>query len=1043
MKNQQGIEYSRYRLILISALICFTGIVGYALWSSYSSQIQVRNAARELFAGGSAKRAMAVSSFFSNRALELKTLSSNEDVQKLVVEKDRYIAGYASVTPDILKRVCNVFYKTISEKNTGKEQIYSQIILLDSDGRMLIDTDSECVFMGENSEYKRYLVTGSDIAYSAGESDGVMALVMGVPVIGAGGEIGTVVAWIRIEALHDNLKDIFTSPVAGSDFLRAGEAIVAISDMSARNSAQLLLMDALKEWKGLTVLSNAKSDRKLDYLATSSPVYGTSMSIISLVKEQRIFGFLSLRMHLFISLFIFMAVASCCYSIVRIIFNRHIYETRILEAAKREAAVSREKEKLEQEIKSRRLADALRKRAEIRYRDIFDNAPVGIFQITMDGGYLTVNNAYANILGYDDQEEFIISVTDMRTDVLVNSDGWDAELRRLNLSGKVSGYIVQCYRRDRTKIWLSCDFRLVEGEPGLSSYLEGFAIDITSRKKAERELISSEKRFRSLFENSPVALWEMDFSALKDTFDIYGEKNTKLLRDDLLGNMDDVAECVSLVKVLDTNNLAIKFLSVHTREELIERGFSAYVTARGWRFFRTILLDFASGKVRHRSDVHLFRKDGREQFFIINCIIVPGYEKTWGRVLATVEDISELKHVENELRISNDKAQKANEAKGHFLANMSHEFRTPMNAIKGMVQLLQGSKLDEDQQENLRLIKSSVDSLLVIVNDILDFSKYDTVHMELSEENADLPAFLKEMRDVMDIGARNKKLEVLLETENIPSCVKVDLLRVRQVLVNLLGNAVKFTNEGEVTLKCRSLSHPVPGEKVEILFEVSDTGIGLPVQGAESLFKSFVQADPSITRQYGGTGLGLAICNRLVKHLGGELSARNNAKGGATFTFTLYLEVCSAEIDEGQQNFVLDKVAPDYSGIKVLVAEDSKMNQILLRKIFDKNGVTDYIIVGNGKEAVDLIKKSDDFDIVFMDIQMPVMDGLDATTAIRNFHSTVRIVALTANSGADFIEQCIKSGMDSRIVKPFNVEELLAELNVAVELSNSPDKVSG
>ncbi|WP_432735093.1 ATP-binding protein [Maridesulfovibrio sp. FT414] len=1009
-------------------MIFFTCLVGFALWISYSSQMQLRNSARDLFAGESAKMAMAVSFFFSRRTSELETLATDDHVRLLAREvRESGISG-GDIRADSLGEVCRSFSRAMSEKIVGSEQVFSRIGLLDDSGRLILDTDSECLLLRGYGGYEK-LKTVDGPLFETGESAGVMSLVVSVPVRSGAESLGTVVGWVRIESLHQSLSSITVSPSVGSDFLRIGNTVVAVSDASAFQSGQLLLMDALKNWNGMTVLEAGESGRLENYLAISSPVQGTSLSIISLVKERRIFGSLSLQAHLILSVFIFAAVAIGCYLLVLTIFKRQIYETKVFESGLRESEISAQKEKLEKEIKNRRLADALRKRAEIRYRDIFDNAPVGIFQITLEGRYLTANAALADIFGYDSQDDLISSVNDVRSEIYANPSEWDAGIKLLKTTGLVTGYEVECQRKDGTTIWTSRDFRLVEGDPGFPAYLEGFVIDISARKKAETEIENNQKRLRSLFDNSPVALWELDLSRVKELFDSRGNGATARIRDELLQSKELVADCVGLIRVLDSNNLAAEFLKARTGDEGSGNIFSPYVTDQGWRFFKTVFLDFASGQFRHRSEIQLTRDDGKMQFLIINCSIVPGFEDSWTRVLATIEDISELKRIENELRISREQAEKANEAKGHFLANMSHEFRTPMNAIKGMVQLLQRSELTDEQQENLRLIKSSVDSLLVIVNDILDFSKLDSVHMELSEENLDLPSFLKDLRDVMDIGAMNKKLEVRLEAPGIPACVRADGLRLRQVLTNLLGNAVKFTDEGEVVLRCSVATQPASSEKATLFFEVSDTGIGLPEDKIDSLFKSFVQADPSITRKYGGTGLGLAICYRLVKLMGGELSARNNEDGGASFSFTLQLEKCSEmkkplEDNRGE----VSEAGPDLSRVKVLVAEDSRMNQILLRKVFQKNGINDYQIVENGKDCVDAFTKSDDYDIIFMDIQMPVMDGFEAARAIRRLHSPVRIVALSANAGEDFHKQCIDSGMNSRIVKPFNVEDLLAEI---------------
>ncbi|SMF17580.1 PAS domain-containing hybrid sensor histidine kinase/response regulator [Desulfovibrio gilichinskyi] len=1022
----------QFRLIFISAVIVFATVIGYVLWTSYCSQLQVRKTARSFFIGESTKRAMAVSFFFSGRLRELNRLGSSAAMQS-------FISMQGSPDFNLQDQSCssafNNIYRAISDavstKYQGQDQSFSRIAVLDSKGDLLADTDSECALHRGNDSYANYAVKENGPQFSVRHSSGVFSIIIGVPCVGTGGDSGTILGWVSPDSLFESLSDITALPSVGNDFLVLGHTVLALTDNSASESGQLLLMDVLGgEWNGVTLLKAGKSGRKVDYLALSSPVKGTSLHIISLVEEQKLFGLLGPQLLLFFSILLFLVVIAGCYYLVRSTIMQQVYETDIAAAARREDAINSQRLELEREIEERKLADYLRIKAESRYRDIFDNAPVGIFQINMSGTYITANAAYASLLGYADAEELIALGTQAQNGIYYNHDDITDILNHLRVSGRVSGCEVLCVRKDGVLVWTRREFRLVSSEFGVQSYIEGFVIDITARRKAEEKLLSNQKRLSSIFENSPVALWELDFSLLKKKFDSYDDTTTANLRENALKNQEKTHECVELIKIIAANNLAVDFIGAKSREELIALGFSSYVLKKSWKYFRSILLDFVSGSLRHRSEFHFVREDGKEQFFIVNCTIAPDMEGSWGRVLATVEDISELKRIEKELRISKDEAQKANAAKGQFLANMSHEFRTPMNAIKGMVQLIQATELTAEQNENLRLIKSSVDSLLIIANDILDFSKIDSGHMELQTDVLDLPLFLKEIRDVMDIGAMNKNLEVVLKTENIPVCVEVDSMRLRQILVNLLGNAVKFTSSGKVILSAELVPDIGPGRKKKIYFEVSDTGIGLPEDGAESLFKSFVQADASITRKYGGTGLGLAICHRLIKLMGGELKGGNNPDGGAVFSFVLPVLECRV----GGSN---DHVEPatgdidtsyDFSKIKVLVAEDSKMNQILLRKIFEKIELKNFVIVGNGIEAVDTFTESEDFDIVFMDIQMPIMDGFEAARAIRKLHSPVRIVALTANSDLEYWQLCQDCGMDTRITKPFNIEDLLAEL---------------
>ena len=1024
---ESGVKNLGYRILLFCAFVVFSGFVGLSLWIGYSAQLQVRNTARELFAGESARRAMAVSFYFSNRVSELESIAASGSLQSLlkIINKGGRAAAIQDLPP--VQDLCAQLNQALAERVVGDKRAYSRIAILDKNGKTLVDSDADCIVASANSGLEKFRVRHGNPAFFAGEYGGELAIVVSVPVDAFLGGRGTVVGWTRPESLHRSLSFMTVSPAIGSDFLHVGSTVMAISDDSAILSGELLLMDVLHEWRGLTVVKGGEDGGEVDYLAISSPVQGTSLSIISIVEEERLFGLLSLRMQYLLSIFTFLLIVSGSLWLIRSLLARKVYETRMQESAKRYEEVSIKNKKIKQEIKNRQLADALRRRAEIKFRDIFDNAPVGIFQATPDGKYLTANKALAMLYGYESIEELLGSVQNLSKQVYVNHADWVRAVQMLRFSGQVASYEVECLCRDGRSVWTSRDLRLVAAEPGIPAYIEGFVIDITARKRAEEKQQKSEWRFRSLFENSPVALLELDMGELKKHLDSYGTGMLPVIREELLSDASALRRCLKLVEIIDANNRTIEFFGNNSREELLRTGLTSYVTKHSWRIYRTVILDLLKGDKRHRSEFNFVRKDGKKQSFILNLNVVPGSEDSWERVLASVEDISELKRIERELRISREDAQKANEAKGRFLANMTHEFRTPMNAVKGIVQLLQRSDLTSEQQENLRLINSSVDSLLVIVNDILDYSRLDSVHMELNEENIDLPSFLQDMRDMFDVGAKNKPLQVLLDAKGVPGCVRVDGLRLRQVLVNLLGNAVKFTDKGSVTLRCSVTAHSGEESKTYLLFEVSDTGIGLPDEAVESLFKSFVQADPSITRRYGGTGLGLSICYKLVKHLGGQLSARNNDQGGALFSFTLPVEICEDMADSE----VLAEVRPvqDLSALKVLVADDSKMNRILLRKIFEKNGITNYLMVENGKDAVDAFTDAEDFDVIFMDIQMPVMDGFEATKAIRKTHSTVRIVALTANVGADFLDKCIESGMDSRITKPFNVDDLLAELS--------------
>lgn len=430
------------------------------------------------------------------------------------------------------------------------------------------------------------------------------------------------------------------------------------------------------------------------------------------------------------------------------------------------------------------------------------------------------------------------------------------------------------------------------------------------------------------------------------------------------------------------------------------------------------------------------KPDGKRVWLSVNGAPVYDNDGVFLGFRGTGSDITELYQAQRELIEAKEAAEQASRAKSEFLAIMSHEIRTPMNGVIGMTDLLLESELDERQRQFAEIIQESGGALMRILNDILDLSKLEARRITLEQAEFEYSGVVEGVVDIMTPQALEKNLELSYQLDqDAHACYLGDYGRLRQVMVNLVGNAIKFTERGGVSISVNR----VGGEDhtPRLRTEINDTGIGIPRDALDKLFNSFTQVDASTSRRFGGTGLGLAICQKIVHAMGGQIGVTSTERAGSMFWFEVDLPLVSPgaqgtarddttiTILPGQQ-FISDQTG---ARLRVLVVDDVPVNQVVVEKMLDSLG---YQVdsAGNGSEAIEAVK-SKHYDLIFMDIQMPVMDGLRATRKIRKLdlkNASIPIIAITANTQESDREACIKAGMNDFIAKPFVKKQLVGLL---------------
>lgn len=431
------------------------------------------------------------------------------------------------------------------------------------------------------------------------------------------------------------------------------------------------------------------------------------------------------------------------------------------------------------------------------------------------------------------------------------------------------------------------------------------------------------------------------------------------------------------------------------------------------------------GAIEQKEEDKFEKSDGTIQW--LKWEIRPWYDSIGeiGGIIIFTENITERKKQEEELILAKKKAEEASQAKAQFLSTMSHEIRTPMNAVIGMTHILLQDNPNPNQIENLQALRFSAENLLSLINDILDFSKIEAGKIELEQAEFSIKELVHGIKKSLSFNAEDKgiKLKVLLD-EDIPEVLLGDPTRLSQILINLISNAIKFTEKGSVTL-ILEVNHK-EGDNINLHFGIKDTGIGIPADKIEKIFESFSQADAHTTRKYGGTGLGLAITKRLLELFGSRIQVESTSGMGSHFFFDITFKMSKGRT---QRSLNLEHVQVAFESLKeykVLLVEDNAMNVLVAKRFLDKWELP-FEHAENGKVATDFVSQKD-YDLILMDLQMPEMDGYEATQQIRASGKQIPIIALTASAMQETQEKILDVGMSDFVTKPFNPNELYQKI---------------
>jgi PAS domain S-box-containing protein len=652
-----------------------------------------------------------------------------------------------------------------------------------------------------------------------------------------------------------------------------------------------------------------------------------------------------------------------------------------------QALAMRNPRELEQEIADRKRAEEAVRASEQRFRTFVDHATDAFFLHGDRGVILDVNRQACQSLGYARDE--LVGKTPLEFDPDLTPTRIEEITRKLD-AGET--FTFESRHRRKNGSVFPVEVRIRAFEEGGRRFSVSLARDITERQEADEALRESEERFRGTFENAAVGIAHVDaqghcLRANQKLCEIMGYSSEELVGRTVpeVTHPDDLAPNLALFDPL----------------------------------MRGELPTFAMEK-------RFFRKDGAIVYTYLNVSLQRDAAGQPAYAIVMAQDISERKGLESELLRAKETAEAANRAKDEFLANVSHEIRTPMNAILGMTELALDTTLADDQRQYLKTVESAADNLLGMINDLLDFSKIEAGKLALDPADFFLRVAVGDTLRTLALRAHRKGLELVSQVRpDVPEALVGDAGRLRQVLLNLVGNAIKFTEQGEVVVQVEAEGALTSNDEIELRFSVSDTGIGIPPNKQETIFRAFEQEDTSTTRKYGGTGLGLTIAARLVDLMAGKIAVESQPGRGSTFTFTARF---ARQLDPPEPVAARPPVL--LHNVRVLIVDDNATNCQILEEWL-RGWRMEPAAVGDGLAALDAlwdaVTLGRPYAVVLLDARMPDTDGLALAAKIRKRSelAATRIILLTSGDRPGNLSRSRELRIDARLLKPVQQDELL------------------
>jgi PAS domain S-box-containing protein len=662
------------------------------------------------------------------------------------------------------------------------------------------------------------------------------------------------------------------------------------------------------------------------------------------------------------------------------------------------------------DITARYRAEEALHRSERQYRELFENAPIGIFEATPEGAYRSLNPEYARIAGYASPEAMIAAVTDIGGQLYVNPEHRAHYKDLLEKNQRVEGFEVELKRPDGTTFWVSINSRVHRDTNGSVSYV-GFLTDISDRKRAE----AAWQQLVQILENAD------SIAVMKDTSLRYLAVNRAYLRltgrenvDELLGKTD-----AELFKGLATEEQVVAYMDNDRKALALPQGQVLSV------------------------EEFLPADDGTVRTFLTKKF--PIHDSAGETVMGVgtlTSEITERKRMESALLEAKEAAEAANKAKSEFLANMSHELRTPLNGILGMLTLIKLTTLDREQTEYADMATQSCNRLTRLLSDILDLSRVEAGRLPILSEPFSPREALRSVEQLFLPVCRQTGVGLTGHiAPDIPDVLVGDTLRLQQVLNNLVGNAFKFTPSGSIRIEAYPLP-PKESGQYRVLFTVSDTGCGIPDDKLDRLFKPFTQVSEGLRRSHQGAGLGLSICKQLVALMDGSIAVESEAGIGTTVFFCITFGLHEGVLADDTDSTAAPSEHSALQGVRVLLAEDDLVSGLACSRLLQQLGAT-MKVVTDGQQALDALRQ-ERFDLVLMDVQMPVLEGVAATRAIREGeagedNADIPIIALTALAMAGDRETSLEAGMDGYVAKPVSLDALLAAIDTVMRGHGSRD----